>query len=78
MRKLQLNCERPGVPPHHGTAEPAKNPPGQGEVDAGGVNSPDEVGIARLVPLAGEGGLQGLAEGGGGLGKGFGVRGAEV
>ena len=31
----------------------------------GGVNSPDQVGIARLVPLAEEGGLQGLAEGGG-------------
>ena len=28
------------------------------------INSPDQVGIARLVPLAEEGGLQGFAEGG--------------
>ena len=76
MRQLQLDRERRGVPPPHGTAEPAENPPGQGEVDAGGVNSPDQVGIARLVPLAEEGGLHGLAEGGG-LGEGFGVRGGE-
>ena len=76
MRKLQLDRERRGVPSHHGTAEPAKNPPSQGEVNTGGVNSPDQVGIARLVPLAEEGGLQGLAEGGG-LREGFGVRGGE-
>ena len=76
MRKLQLDRERRGVPAHHGTAEPAKNPPGQGEVNTGGVNSPDQVGIARLVPLAEEGGLQGFAEGGE-LGEGFGVRGGE-
>ena len=76
MRKLQLDRERCGVPPHQGTVEPAKNPPGQGEVDAGGVNSPDQVGIARLVSLAEEGGLQGFAEGGE-LGEGFGVRGGE-
>ena len=34
------------------------------------------MGIARLVPLAGEGGLQGFVEGGE-LGEGFGVRGGE-
>ena len=76
LRRLQLDREHRGVPPHHGTVEPAKNPPGQGEVDAGGFNSPDQVGIARLVPRAEEGGLHGLAEGGK-LGEGFGVRGGE-
>ena len=53
-----------------------QNPPDQGEVDAGGVNLPDQVGIAQLVPLAEESGLQGFAEGGE-LGEGFSVRGGE-